>query len=454
MKLKSKVFFVALIMFIPLFSPIPTKAQTLETAAQREARLKAELAQVEQEQAETEKVLAATQNQSASLQRDILILDTKIKAAQLNIKAKNLLIESLGKDITKKQDHIVGLEDRIDRGRETLAQIMRKTSESDSATFAEFLLTRDSLTKVFSDVDSFQSVQESLKTTFEQIRSDKAQTESEKNALSQRKNKESDARAVIESEKKNIEADEKAKQKLLAVSKGNELTYSQVLAQKKAKAAEIRAALFQLAGGSQAIPFEVALKYANEAAKATGIRPAFLLAILTQESALGKNVGSCYLTDPQTGAGASVKSGTTFPNVMKPGRDVEPFIAITKSLGLDYTKTLVSCPIASAGGWGGAMGPAQFIASTWMLFNARIASALGILTPNPWNPEHAFVASSLYLTDLGASAGSYTGEKNAACKYYSGRACSASNTSNSYGTQVMAKADTIQRTMIDPLQGL
>ena len=449
MKLISKVFFVALILLVPVFS----HAQTTETADQREARLRAELAQVELEQAETEKVLAAAQNQSASIKRDILILDTKIKAAQLNIKAKNLLIETLGKDITKKQDHIVGLEDRIGRGRETLAQIMRKTSESDSATFAEFLLTRDSLTEVFTDIDSFQSVQESLKTTFEQIRNDKAQTETEKNALSQRKTKESDARAVIESEKKNIEADESAKQKLLAASKGNELTYSQVLAQKKAKAAEIRAALFSLRD-AQAIPFEQALKFANEAAKATGIRPAFLLAILTQESALGKNVGSCYLTDPKTGAGASVKSGTTFPNVMKPSRDVTPFLAITKSLGMDYTKTLVSCPIASAGGYGGAMGPAQFIASTWMLFQDRIKSALGISTPNPWNPEHAFVASSLYLTDLGGVAGSYNGEKNAACRYYSGKVCSASSVSGSYGTQVMAKADTIQRTMIDPLQGL
>lgn len=95
------------------------------------------------------------------------------------------------------------------------------------------------------------------------------------------------------------------------------------------------------------------------------------------------------------------------------------------------------------------MGPAQFIASTWMLFNDRIASTLGVKTPNPWNPEHAFVASSFYLTDLGAANGSYTGEIKAACKYYG------SGGSNcAYSSQVMAKADTIQRTMIDPLQGL
>ena len=52
------------------------------------------------------------------------------------------------------------------------------------------------------------------------------------------------------------------------------------------------------------------------------------------------------------------------------------------------------------------MGPAQFIASTWVLFQDRITAALGLsTTPNPWNPQDAFMASSLYLSDLGAGAG-------------------------------------------------
>ncbi len=430
-----------------------TYAQTTETQAEKEARLKNELLEVEKQIAENEKVLTNTQNQTASLKRDILILDTKIKTAQLNIKAKNLTIESLGKDINKKQEKINSLEERIDRGKETLAQIMRKTSEVDSTNLPEFLLARQNLTSFLSDLDNFESIQESLKVTFEQIRDDKSETEAEKDQLSKRKNKEQDARAAIETEKKNIENDEREKQRLLTISKGNEKTYAVLLAERKSKAAEIRAALFSLRD-SAAIPFELALKYANEAQKSTGIRPAFLLAILTQESSLGKNVGTCYLTNPSTGAGVSVKSGTSFPNVMKPSRDVEPFIEITKSLGMDYSKTLVSCPIPSAGGYGGAMGPAQFIASTWMLFKNKIARAVGVSTPNPWNPEHAFIASAIYLTELGAYSGSFTAEKNAACKYYSGKICNTKSVNNSYGVQVMAKADNIQRTMINPLQGL
>ncbi len=438
--------------------PVCVDAQTTESTIERETRLRAELAQVEKEQKETEKILYDAQQQSSSLKRDILILDTKIKAAELNIRAKNLVIEGLGKDITKKEKTIGELSERIEKGRDSLAQILRKTNEVGSITLPEIILSNENLTDIFVDLDTFESVQLSLKQTFEEIRTTKSQTENEKNTLDKRKNAEMDARQVIQQERKNIASNQAEKQKLLNISKGNEKTYSAVLAEKQKKAAQIRAALFSLRD-AQAIPFELALKYANEASKATGIRPAFILGIFAQESSFdandstfGKQVGSCYVTDTKTGAGASVKSGNTFPKVMSPTRDIPPFISITQSLGLDYTKTLVSCPQAI--GWGGAMGPAQFIPSTWVLYIDRIKKALGISTPNPWNPEHAFVAASLLLIDNGAIYGSYTAEQNAACKYYSGKSCKSSSVARTYGTQVLAKAEMIQRTMIDPLQGI
>lgn len=443
-------FFALSYFYLPSPALYPSVAEA-ETTAEREARLRKELEQVEREQRETEAVLRGAQAQSASLERDILILNTKIKSAQLNIKAKQLLIETLSKDISKKEATIGTLEERIERGRESLAQIIRRTNEMDAYSLPEVFLSTEDLSDFFIDVDNFNSVESSLYSTFADIRDTKSKTETERNALDKRKNQELDAKKVIEQEKKNIEVAELEKKNLLIVSRNEERGYEAVLAQKRARAAEIRAALFSLRD-VEAIPFEQALQFANTASQMTGVRPAFLLAILTQESALGKNVGSCYLTDPKTGAGASVKSGNVFPNVMKPGRDVEPFIDITESLGRDPYKTLVSCPQSI--GWGGAMGPAQFIPSTWNLFKDRIANAVGKKRADPWNPMDAFMASAIYLGDLGASYQTYSAERNAACRYYSGRACDPYSINITYGTQVMVKADNIQRTMIDPLQGL
>jgi membrane-bound lytic murein transglycosylase B len=302
------------------------------------------------------------------------------------------------------------------------------------------------------DFDSFQSVQESLKITFEQLKSDKASTTEEKEHLDARRNAELDARYEIQQQQKNIESNKAEQKQLLALSKGAEQAYTKLIADKQARAAQIRSALFSLRDAAS-IPFGQALQYATLASQKTGVRPAFILAVITQESNLGSNVGKCYVTNMQTGAGVNAKTGAMVSNVMSPKRDVPPFIQILKEIGGEPSKQVVSCPFTI--GWGGAMGPAQFIASTWMLIKDRVANAVGVSgMPDPWNPAHAFMASAIYLGDLGASNQTYTSERNAACKYYSGRACGLVTGNTTYGNSVVALADKIQRTMIDPLQGL
>lgn len=436
-----------------LILSVATTAHAAESVSEREARLRKELAQVEKEQAETEVILRGAQGQTASIERDILILTTKIKAAKLNIQAKNIIIEQLTKDIGTKDKTIATLEERIERGRESLAQIYQKTYQLDSYSPIEMFLAQGSISSFYKDLDAFDSIQTSLKDTFEDIRDTKGQTQAEKVSLGKKKDGEVDARAAIEVAKREVENLEKEKQVLLGYSRNTEKAYEQILADKRAKAAQIRAALFALRD-TAAIPFGTALKFAEEAQKVTGIRPAFLLAIIMQESNLGQNVGSCLLTDTTTGDGVGKNTGSPFEQVMKAPRDTVPFLEITRLLGRDWRQTPVSCPIGSAKyfvgrGFGGAMGPAQFIPSTWVLMRDRISKAFSVKNPDPWNPEHAFAASAFYLSDLGGSGGVYSGEIKAACKYYG----SGGNTCT-YGAQVMAKALNIQQTMINPLQGL
>jgi membrane-bound lytic murein transglycosylase B len=88
------------------------------------------------------------------------------------------------------------------------------------------------------------------------------------------------------------------------------------------------------------------------------------------------------------------------------------------------------------------MGPTQFIPSTWELFEARLKAALNVPATNPWNAEHAIMATGLYLADVGAGQATYTAERNAACRYYSGSACAGHSTF--YGDQVLAKATAFQ----------
>lgn len=277
-------------------------------------------------------------------------------------------------------------------------------------------------------------MKQELYASVNKIKEIKADTESEKAQLQSKQSQEEDAKNALNTQKKIVEQSEAEKKKLLSISQNKEKEYQAVLAERQKRVSEIKAKLFGFAGGTAAIPFGQAYEYAKEAATATGIRPAFLLAILTQESNLGKNVGTCNRAgDPPS---------KSWRNVMNPRGEQDAFIRITSALGINPDTTPVSCPLP--GGWGGAMGPAQFIPTTWEYVAPRVAKALGKTAVNPWAAEDAIMASAIYLVDRGGTGGE-ANERNAACRYYSGRSCDGKRPPNSfYGNNVMALARNIQ----------
>ena len=429
--------FLVIFCFVLLFSLNLNSAFAI-TPEEQDAIWRAELAQTEADIAKWQDILSSTKANTKSLQTEAAVLNAKIKEAQATIKKKNIAIQQLGADIQSRVNKISALEDKIENGHESLAQLLRQTNQIDQTSLPEVVLGNKDISDFFSDVDTFQMINRSLKTLFEQIRDTKTLTEKEKEALNKKKDQELDTKASIEAQKKQVEVNEKEKQYLITVNKTQEKTYSQVIADRQAKANEIRAKLFKLAGGGAAIPFGTALVYAQNATAKTGVSPAFVLAILTQESSLGANVGKCYVTDLSTGFGTNTAGTKTFKNVMKAPRDTVPFVEILNKLGYSTEKTVISCPIAGVAGYGGAMGPAQFIPSTWKIFEDRLKDVLGH-DANPWNPEDAFMASAMYLGDLGAGSGTYSGEIKAACRYYG-----SGGSSCSYGRSVMKLKDSIQ----------
>ncbi len=414
---------------------------TISSNATSEQRLycQQQIVLLEQQITQLNNQLSDQKKQSGTLQGDINVLSTQINAKKKEIQSKILKITQLTDSISEKQTTIETLAQKITREKESLAQLLRKTNEMDQSTLSSFLLSATTLSDFYSDVSRFDKLKTDVRASVDTITTIKSVTEQKKTELEKQQNQTLDEKANLESVQKSIQEDQKTQKVLLSISKNRETQYQKVIADQQAKVATIKAKLFQLAGGGKAIKFGEALVFANTASSKANIDPAFLLAIITQESNLGSNVGKCYLTDQYSGAGVNVNSGVRYSNVMKPSRDVPPFMSITSSLGLNPFKTVVSCPIKGAGGWGGAMGPAQFIASTWNLLVSRIQSALSETAANPWDPQDAFMASAFYLSDLGAHGNSYSSQIRAACKYYGsgGSTCA-------YGRSVMGLKASIQ----------
>jgi len=414
----------------------------------QKAQLQKELSQLEYEIAQQQKVLDGQKVKSASLQGDIEILRTQINQAKSKIRARELEISNISGEITQKESAIKNLTTTISDRQKALGELIRRTNEFDQIGFIHSLLTPETISEFYGSVDQLSNIKGEIKGEVEYIKVEKKETEEVKVVLQDKRNEEIDKKKVIEAEQRKVEEDRKEQEQLLTISKTQEKQYENILAERRARAVEIRAALFELRG-AQAIPFGDAYEYAKKASAKTGVRPAYILAILKQESNLGSNVGTCNRPG-DTRTWRDIMPG---PDDNSWRDDQAAFLRITSGLGISPDGQPLSCPLAW-GGWGGAMGPSQFIPATWESYANRVAAAVGVSIADPWNPLHAVHATALYVQDLGAAAQTFTAEREAACKYYSGRGCTDPKVKNLfYGNAVMAHAESIQKD-IDVLEGI
>lgn len=390
--------------------------------------------------------LTKTAAQKATLQGQVSALKSKITNLEYQISQSNVKVKSLNLQITDTQSSIGQATEDINSSEVQIASILRTIYEEDQ-TPAFAVLLEGSLSDFFSNITYLENLDYKVGELLDSTKNLQAYLESQKDKMDTEVDQLQKTIALQSSQKSENEVAKKTQETYLNMT---EAQYQQQLASKQEienKKAKIQSMLFSLAGtdDTEAPNFGEAIEIAKSVGNLVGIRPAFLLAIISQESAIGRNVGQCYLTDTATGNGKKISTGEFTMRIMKPTRDVEPFLEITESLGKDYSTTPVSCWIPAyvsgqAYGWGGAMGPAQFIASTWMIYNSRIQSLLN-KTPNPWAIKDAFTASGLYLADLGATAQTTTAEAKAASRYYGG--------SSSYARSVAYRAACIQSFMND-----
>lgn len=415
---------------------------TSEDIDARRVVLEKELIQIEKDIDGQKVFLEDKQRERVSLERDVAILDAQINKAKLSIRARDITIGGLGSDIINKRDIIKEFTDRIKREKESLAQLIRRTNEIDDYSLIEVVLSKENLSDLFSDVTAFDALGEALNESLSLIVDAREYSKGEKIILEEKKSEEEDLKIIQVLQKRRIEERESEKTDILNITKGEEDKYQEIIKAKRKSAAVIRSELFSLRG-SDAIPFEKALSLAQNTFNITGVRPAFLLGVIAEESNLGANLGSGNYIEDLYECYISIGYLTSAEKQKK------AFLEITSALGLNPD----TMPVSKAPyyGCGGAMGPAQFMPTTWILYDDLVAKKTGNNPPNPWDPEDAFMASALLLKDNGAAAGGYTAERRAALRYLAGGNWKKPAYAF-YGDDVMELAEKYQG-MINILQG-
>jgi len=383
------------------------------------ALLEKELEELEQKISQYQQEIEETQREKRTLQNQIYLLKKRIKKLDTEIYQGKLMIKDLKLQIEDTKKSIEKTSQEIEQSRQRLIKLLRLIDEKDKLSIIEIFLIEENLSDFFDSLMALQALSSKTLELLKNIKTLKISLEDQKVALDEEKE---DLQRMLQIQALKREAHQKEKQKkdeLLQKTKGQEKLYQQLLKTHQERAAEIRARIFELIGIPKAPTFGQAYQLAKFVESITGIRPAFLLAVLTQESNLGKNVGQCncppgpYCKHPEI----------SWKEVMKKNRDWEPFLKICQELGRDPDQTPVSCPMYRKGkriGYGGAMGPAQFLPSTWMRYKSKIEQITGEKPADPWNIRDAFLAAALYLKDYGAASQKYKDEWRAALIYFAG----------------------------------
>lgn len=416
---------------------------------QKRATLQAQIDALEKEAAAIDANIQESENQANTLKNEINRFNNEIQQKEIEIKRLTLVIRQAAFDIEAKNRDIAVVEAKVLKNQKTVSNSIRLLSQYEREGLLEIMLNNNNLSDFFSSIDRIKDLQASLKQAMDELKQDRITLENEKADLEDFQKSQTDARSLQLVEQKNLATQKKEKDNLLKVTKGKEAVYQSLLALKKKDIATLRTQLFYLEKAG--ITAEDALKYAKLAADRAGIRPAFLLALLEVETgkafedgviSVGTNLGTgnwkidmynCYINLGKRSAAEAQKNA---------------FFEITSKLGLDPDKMPVSR--RPRYGCGGAMGPAQFIPTTWLLFESRVAALTGHNPPSPWNIEDAFSASAIFLAAAGADSKTTAGELAAARTYISGKAScpsrgSARSACMAYSRQILSLSQDIDR---------
>jgi len=345
----------------------------------------------------------AKSQKTESLARDIEVLDTDIKKIELQIQETNLIISQLNGEVDAKQIEIDDMEKRIKAKQEILAKFLQELYERGDVSAAELVFGNKNFSDYFFQSDSLVSFEDQTKDIFDQLVSLQQDLKNQRNDLLEKKAAQENYRYIQVDQERSLEGEKQMKDSLIATTKNEKDALQQ-------QTDKLQAELNVIQSLGEPIAMDEAIKSAQYASKLTNVAPEFLLGVLRVESGLGTNVG-----------------GGRYKSDMNPNQ-WDTFKSICKELGADPDKVPVSrraCYNSGAkdgcGGWGGAMGPAQFMPSTWMGYKSKVEKITGSPPANPWDIKDSLVAMGLKLAVVdGVTSGDRKAWAKAAGMYLAG----------------------------------
>ena len=379
-------------------------AGTEEENRQKIEEIRAEIQQVQSKVNGYNAEIKSKQKDARTLEREMSIYQSRIGKNELEVKETKLAIEAADLEVEDLGSRITEGEERMKKDKEVLKNMIKILYSYEQDSMFQIFMSRNNISDFFNEVGAVESVKDKI---FETIVDLKIEREESKLRQEELEEQQEDQAQLIEMrylQNESLDDLKDQKKQILEETKGEEKKFQQILEENKQILPALKAQLMDLQSLGTKIKFDDAFSAAEYIGSMTGVRPAYLLAILKKESSLGTNVG-----------------GGTYQVDMSP-RQRATFEAITAELGYDPNEMPVSKKPRSYSGWGGAMGPAQMMPTTWRVYQNEVSEITGNRPSDPWDLTDAIASMAVKVSKVpGVTEGDYNAEYEAAGLYFAGR---------------------------------
>jgi peptidoglycan hydrolase CwlO-like protein len=384
----------------PAHAVTSTALKELEQNQQKIKQKKAEIARLEAEMKELTSKRDQTAAQADLIAHQVARIENELDKATLELGQTQTSIKHVRQQITQTTSDIETKREEIERYRQYIAALLRQMYNYENKSLLHLFLSTLQFSEVLAQQAARRDLQGHAATAVRELYEKIKTLEDEEKNLSEQERSLGTLHTALESQQSDLRLKRQAKEKFLSAKQKEQITYDNQISEAQRARQEIEQEIFSLKGAGIEMKLNDALSMAQYASQLTGVRPALILGVLKIESDMGTNLGSGH-----------------FPEDMQPASR-EAFLRITKKLGLDPATAPISARPTRYAGWGGAIGPGQFMPQTWETIEGRVAQLMNKPLANPYELADAFVATAVMLADRGGT--TRQGEYEAVNRYLAG----------------------------------
>ncbi len=235
-----------IVMAITFYFPIVSNAQSADDIRKAISEHNQQIDQLNKDIAQFQAELDTTSAKKQTLQGTLKVLDLSIKKINSSVNLTKNQIGSTQLQIQQLQSGISNRQSAIDANESGLAQSLRLMDQAESEPLASQILTSDSISQTWQEVDNFQSLQIAVKERIHALSKEKQDLTENKMTQESKKKDLEHQKANLVTQQGSLTVTKKVQGDLLVQTKSKESTYQQIIAEKKAQEKSFESALNDL----------------------------------------------------------------------------------------------------------------------------------------------------------------------------------------------------------------